>query len=54
MEAKAVDKIHPINKAILLSHKKLLHAPLGLLINFNSLKLSEGVTRMILLGANLE
>jgi GxxExxY protein len=54
VEVKAVDKIHPINKAQLLSYMKLLDVPLGLLINFNNLKLSEGVTRLILPGANLE
>ncbi|MCR9297029.1 MAG: GxxExxY protein [bacterium] len=43
-----------MNKAQLLSYMKLLDVPLGLLINFNHLKLSEGVTRMILPGANLE
>ena len=43
-----------INKAQLLSYMKLLDVPLGLLINFNNLKLSEGVTRLILPGANLE
>ncbi len=54
VEAKAVDKIHPINKAQLLSYMKLLDVPLGLLFNFHNLKLSEGVTRLILPGANLE
>ncbi len=54
VEAKTVDKVHPINKAQLLSYRKLLDVPLGLLINFNNLKLSEGVTRLILPGANLE
>ena len=54
VEVKAVEKIHPINKAQLLSYMKLLDVPLGLLINFNTIKLSDGVSRLILPGANLD
>jgi hypothetical protein len=32
---------------------KLLHVPLGLLINFHEMKVTEGVVRLILPGANL-
>ena len=53
VEVKAVDKVHPIHKAQLLSYMKLLDIPLGLIINFNSLKLTDGVSRLILPGANL-
>jgi len=53
VEVKAVDKVHPIHKAQLLSYMKLLNIPLGLIINFNSLKLTDGVSRLILPGANL-
>lgn len=52
VEAKAVEAIHPIHKAQLLSYMKLLDVPVGLLINFNSLKLTDGVSRLILPGAN--
>ena len=52
VEAKAVEKILPIHKAQLLSYMKLLKIPLGLLINFHALKLVDGVSRMILPGAN--
>jgi hypothetical protein len=31
---------------------KLLDVPLGLIINFHEIKLVEGITRMILPGAN--
>jgi GxxExxY protein len=51
---KAVEKVHPIHKAQLLSYMKLLGIPLGLIINFNELKLTDGVSRLILPGANLE
>jgi GxxExxY protein len=53
VEAKAVDDVHPINKAQLLSYMKLLDIPLGLIINFNVSKLTDGVSRLILPGANL-
>lgn len=52
LELKAVEKIHPIHKAQLLSYMKLLNIPLGLLINFNEVKLVDGLSRMILPGAN--
>ena len=52
VEAKAVEKIVPIHKAQLLSYMKLLDVPIGLLINFHELKLTDGVHRLILPGAN--
>ena len=54
VEGKAVEKVLPIHKAQLLSYMKLLDIPLGLIINFNVLKLTDGVSRLILPGANLE
>ena len=54
VEAKAVEKVLPIHKAQLLSYMKLLDVPRGLIINFHSLKLTEGVSRLILPGANVE
>ena len=53
VEVKAVHEVHPINKAQLLSYMKLLDIPLGLIINFNELKQTDGVSRLILPGANL-
>ena len=52
VEVKARDSVHPIHKAQLLSYMKLLGIPLGLIINFNELKLTDGVSRLILPGAN--
>ena len=52
VEAKAVETIHPIHKAQLLSYMKLMNIPVGLLINFNSVRLTDGVSRLILPGAN--
>ncbi len=53
VEAKAVESVLPIHKAQLLSYMKLLDVPVGLLINFNTSKLVDGVSRLILPGANL-
>ena len=54
LELKCVQEILPIHKAQLLSYMKLLDVPLGLVINFHEMKLSDGVVRMILSGANRE
>jgi GxxExxY protein len=54
VEVKACESIHPIHKAQLLSYMKLLDIPLGLIINFNELKLADGISRLILPGANRE
>ena len=51
---KAVEAVIPIHKAQLLSYMKLLGIPLGLIINFNSPKWTDGISRRILPGANLE
>jgi len=52
VEAKAVEKILPIHKAQLLSYMKLMDIPIGLLINFHEMKLTDGLSRLILPGAN--
>jgi GxxExxY protein len=52
VEAKAVEKILPIHKAQLLSYMKLLNIPIGLLINFHEIRVTDGISRLILPGAN--
>ena len=52
VEVKAVEAVLPIHKAQLLSYMKLLDVPLGLVINFNEEKLTDGVSRLMLAGAN--
>ena len=52
VEVKAVEKILPIHKAQLLSYMKLMDIPIGLLINFNVTKVTDGVSSLILPGAN--
>ena len=52
VEAKAVEKVLPIHKAQLLSYMKLLNVPVGLLINFHEMKVTDGIHPLILSGAN--
>ncbi len=52
LELKAVQDLLPIHKAKLLSYMKLLNMPLVLLMNFHEMKLVDGISRMILPGAN--
>src|SRR5215472_11747114 len=52
VEAKAAEKVLPIHKAQLLSYMRLLDVPLGLLINFHEMKVTDGISRLILPGAN--
>ena len=52
VEAKAVEKVLPTHKAQLLSYMKLLNVPVGLLINFHEMKVTDGIHRLILSGAN--
>jgi len=53
VEVKAVEKVLPVHKAQLLSYMKLLDVPLGLLINFHEVKVTDGVSRLVLPGANI-
>ncbi|MDQ8189575.1 GxxExxY protein [Roseibacillus persicicus] len=47
IELKAIEKTLPIHKAQLLTYLTLTSKPLGLLINFNTSLLKDGVTRVI-------
>jgi GxxExxY protein len=51
LELKVVTQILPIHKAQLMSYMKLMDIPLGLLINFNELRLVDGVHRLMLPGS---
>jgi GxxExxY protein len=46
MELKAVGEIQPIHEAQLLSYLKLSRRKIGLLINFNVLRLKDGIKRL--------
>jgi GxxExxY protein len=47
VETKAIAKILPIHEAQLLSQLKLSHHRVGLLINFNVVRVSEGIRRLV-------
>ena len=47
IEIKSVDKLAPIHSAQLLTYLKLTNINLGLLINFNEVKVIDGVKRII-------
>ena len=48
VELKAVEKLLPVHKAQLLSYLKLSGCSLGLLINFNSALIKDGIQRLVL------
>ncbi len=52
VETKAVEQVLPVHKAIAMSYLKLLNVPLGLILNFHEVKLTDGVSRLILPGAS--
>ncbi len=47
VEVKAVDKILPIHEAQILTYLKISNLSVGLLINFNSPTLKEGIKRLV-------
>lgn len=47
-EIKAVESLMPVHEAQLLTYLKLTHMPAGLLINFNTDVLRNGIKRMLL------
>jgi GxxExxY protein len=52
VELKAVHEVLPIHKAQLMSYMKLLNLPVGLLFYFHEITLVEGISRLMLPGAN--
>ncbi|MEM7672656.1 MAG: GxxExxY protein [Verrucomicrobiota bacterium] len=48
VELKSVKAVEPIHEAQLLTYMKLSGAPTGLLLNFNVLRLKDGIKRMVL------
>ena len=47
IEVKAVDALHPIHETQPLSYMRLSGIGVGLLINFNVLRLRDGIKRMV-------
>ncbi len=52
LELKSVEVVMPAHKAKLLAYMKLIDIPLGLIINFHEPILKNGISRMILSGAD--
>lgn len=48
VELKSIDKLLPIHEAQLITYLKLTGLRLGLLINFNVIKLKDGIKRIIM------
>jgi GxxExxY protein len=48
IEIKAVDALHPLHQAQLLTYLKLSGLRIGLLLNFNTAVLKDGIKRIIL------
>jgi GxxExxY protein len=46
VEVKAVDRLHPIHQAQVVTYLKLTSCPAGLLMNFNSIVLRAGLKRL--------
>lgn len=47
VEIKAVERLHPIHEAQVLTYLKLTDAPVGLLVNFHTLGLKDGIHRLL-------
>lgn len=47
LELKSVDAIAPIHTAQILTYLKLTNLKLGLLINFNTVKVIDGIKRVV-------
>ena len=47
VECKAKEKLHPVEKAQVASHLRLLGLQVGLLINFHELVLKDGIQRIV-------
>lgn len=48
VELKAVDTLHPVHEAQLLTHLRLTNKRVGLLFNFNTPLLRDGLKRLVL------
>lgn len=48
IELKSVEKLNNVHQAQLLTYMKLADVPTGLLINYNTVKLKDGIKRFVL------
>jgi GxxExxY protein len=47
IELKAVEQVLPVQKAQIITYLRLLHLPLGLMINFNEVLIKHGIQRVL-------
>jgi GxxExxY protein len=47
IELKSVERLMPVHHKQLLTYLRLMHLPLGLLINFNAASFKEGIQRIV-------
>ncbi len=47
VELKAIEAVQPVHRVQVTTYLKLLHLPLGLLINFNVPLIKDGITRVL-------
>jgi GxxExxY protein len=47
LEIKSVERVLPVHEAQLLTYLRLSQCPIGLLINFNTVSLTDGITRRV-------
>jgi GxxExxY protein len=47
IEVKAVEKVLPVHVAQVLAYLKLSGCPIGLILNFNTVRLADGVRRVL-------
>jgi len=47
LEIKSIESIHPVHKKTVISYLRLAYIEVGLLINFNVVKLTDGITRLV-------
>ena len=47
VEVKAIEQVQPIHRAQLMTYLHLLRLPCGLLLNFHSAAMKDGITRVI-------
>lgn len=47
VECKAKESVHPVDKAQVLSHLRLMKLQVGLLINFYEVALKDGISRIV-------
>ena len=46
VELKAIDELHPIHQAQVITYLKLAECPVGLLLNFNATSMRKGMHRL--------